>query len=80
MKNLLKNIGKKSKNALSIQLDTKTKNKVLNDYCHLIKINTKLILTENTKDVNNARKKNKALEFLEELGNPYRKIFCRDFS
>ncbi len=58
MKNLLKNIGKKSKNALSIQLDTKTKNKVLNDYCHLIKINTKLILTENTKDVNNARKKN----------------------
>ena len=58
MKNLLKNIGKKSKNALSIQLDTKTKNKVLNDYCHLIKINTKLILTENTKDVKNARKKN----------------------
>ena len=33
IKKTLTNIGKKSKNALSDQVDTKKKNKVLIDYC-----------------------------------------------
>ena len=57
MINLLKNIGKKSKKAFSIQLDTKKKNKVLKDYLILILKNKKLILNENLKDVKIASKK-----------------------
>ena len=57
MKTLLKNIGKKSKKAFSIQPDTKKKNKVLKDYLQLIKKNQKLILRENLKDIKNANKK-----------------------
>ncbi len=57
MNNLLKNIGKKSKKAFSIQLDTKKKNKVLKNYLHLILKNKKLILSENLKDIENANKK-----------------------
>jgi len=57
MKNLLRNIGKKSKKALSVQLNTKKKNKVLKDYFHLIIKNKKLILKENLKDIKNAYKK-----------------------
>ena len=57
MNNLLKNIGKKSKKAFSIQLDTKKKNKVLKNYLNLILKNKKLILSENLKDIENANKK-----------------------
>ena len=57
MINLLKNIGKKSKKAFSIQLDTKKKNKVLKDYLILISKNKKLILNENLKDIKIANKK-----------------------
>ena len=57
MNNLLKNIGKKSKKAFAIQLDTKKKNKVLKNYLHLILKNKKLILSENLKDIENANKK-----------------------
>ena len=49
---MLTSIGKKSKSALAHQLDTKKKNKVLIDYCTLIKKNQKLILIANKKDVN----------------------------
>ena len=35
MKNLLRNIGKKSKKALSVQLNTKKKNKVFKNYFNL---------------------------------------------
>ena len=49
---MLTSIGKKSKSALAHQLDTKKKNKVLIDYCSLIKKNQKLILIANKKDVN----------------------------
>ena len=56
MKNLLINIGKKSKKAFSIQLNTKKKNKILKDYSSLIKKNKNLILKENKKDLNNAYK------------------------
>ena len=56
MNSLLKNIGKKSRKAFSIQLDTKKKNQVLKDYYILITKNKKLILNENLKDINNAHK------------------------
>ena len=57
MKNLLVNIGKKSKKAFSNELDTKKKNKVLKDYYLLIQKNKKLILSENKKDIKNALQK-----------------------
>ena len=55
-KNLI-NIGKKSKKAFSSPINTKKKNKVLNDYCTLIKKNRKKIITQNKKDIFNAEKK-----------------------
>ena len=57
MKNLLINIGKKSKKAFSIQLSTQKKNKILKDYYLLIKKKKRIILNENRKDVKNAYKK-----------------------
>ena len=57
MKNLLINIGKKSKKAFTNKLSSKKKDKVLKDYCHLIDKNRKLIIKENKKDVKNAIKK-----------------------
>ena len=52
IKKMLISIGKKSKIALTHYVDTKKKNKVLKDYCTLIKKNQKLILHANKKDVN----------------------------
>ena len=57
MKNLLINIGKKSKKAFSNQINSKKKDKILKDYYLLIKKNRKLILNENKKDIKNALKK-----------------------
>ena len=57
MKNLLINIGKKSKKAFSNQINSKKKDKILKDYYRLIEKNKKLILHENKKDINNAIKK-----------------------
>jgi len=57
MNHLLKSMGKKSKNAFSIQLNTKKKNKVLKDYRLLILKYKKLILKENQKDIKNAYSK-----------------------
>jgi len=57
MKNLLINIGKKSKKAFSYQLNTKKKNKVLKNYYQLIEKNKKLIIKENKKDIKNANEK-----------------------
>ena len=54
MKNLLINIGKKSKKAFSYQLDTKKKNKILKNYYQLIQKNKKLIISENKKAIKNA--------------------------
>ena len=58
MKNLLLNIGKKSKKAFSNELSTKKKDKVLKDYYQLIEKNKRLILNENKKDIKNALQKN----------------------
>ena len=57
MKNLLINIGKKSKKAFSNQINSKKKDKILKDYYQLIEKNKKLILNENKKDIKNALKK-----------------------
>ena len=57
MKNLLINIGKKSKKAFFDQPSSNTKDKVLKNYFQLIEKNKNLILNENRKDVNKAYKK-----------------------
>ena len=56
-------IGVKARNALKIKIDTKIKNKVLNDYALLLDKEKKNILIQNKKDVNLA-KKNKIKETL----------------
>ena len=65
-KNLI-NIGKKSKKAFSSPISTKKKNKVLNDYCILIKKSRKKIITQNKKDIYNARKKGLKLNLIDRL-------------
>ena len=57
MKNLLINIGKKSKKAFSCKLNSKKKDKVLKNYYQLITKNKKLIIKENKKDIKIALKK-----------------------
>tara|TARA_Y100000996_G_scaffold328935_1_gene265049 strand:- start:329 stop:1579 length:1251 start_codon:yes stop_codon:yes gene_type:complete len=57
MKNLLINIGKKSKKAFSKQLNTKKKDKILKNYYQLIKKNKNQIIKENKKDIQNSYKK-----------------------
>ena len=57
MKNLLLNIGKKSKKAFILKINENKKNKVLKDYYQLIEKNKKLIIKENEKDIKNAYKK-----------------------
>ena len=54
MKNLLFKIGKKSKKAFSYKIDEKKKNKVLKDYCQLIKKNKNLIIKEKKKEIKTA--------------------------
>ena len=58
MKNLLLNIGKKSRKAFLNKLSAKKKDKVLKDYYQLIEKNKKSILNENKKDISNALRKN----------------------
>jgi len=57
MKDLLINIGIKSKKAFTKNVSSKKKDKVLKDYCHLINKNRKLIINQNKKDIKNAIKK-----------------------
>jgi len=56
MKNIIKNLGIRSKKAFAQQINTYKKNKVLKDYCNLIEKNKDLIIKENKKDVTNAIK------------------------
>ena len=67
IKKILTNIGKKSKSALAHQVDTKKKNKVLIDYCSLIKKNQKLIINANKKDVNRSINKGVKKNLIERL-------------
>ena len=57
MRQLLTKIGKKSKEAFAVQINSKKKDKVLKDYYNLIDRNRKLIINENKKDIKNAYKK-----------------------
>ena len=57
MKDLLINIGIKSKKAFTKNVSSKKKDKVLKDYCHLINKSRKLIINQNKKDIKNAYKK-----------------------
>ena len=57
MKKELINIGKKSKKTANLQINSKKKNKVLQDYCILIKKNKKMIINENKKDIYDAKKR-----------------------
>ena len=56
MRKILINIGTRSRKAFAQPINTKKKNKVLNDYLKLIKKNQSLILKENKKDVDCAIK------------------------
>ena len=67
MKNLLIQIGKKSKKAFSTQQKTKKKNKVLKDYLKLIKKNKSLIINANKKDIQHAKKKGMKDNFIRRL-------------
>ena len=67
MKKLLINIGKKSKKAFIQKLNSKKKDKILNDYYYLINKNRKLIIDENKKDIKNAIKKNIKKNLLQRL-------------
>ena len=57
MREMLINIGTKSRLAFDKQINTNKKNKVLNKYVKLIEKNKNLILRENKKDINQAVKK-----------------------
>ena len=57
MRQLLTKIGKKSKEAFAVQINSKKKDKVLKDYYNLIDRNRNLIINENKKDIKNAYKK-----------------------
>ena len=67
MKNLIINIGKKSKKVLKYQIDTKKKNKVLKEYCQLIKINKRNIIRQNQKDLINSKKRGLKTNQIERL-------------
>ena len=67
MKNLLLNIGKKSRKAFSISLNSKKKNKVLKDYLQLIEKNKKLIVKENKKNIEKAHKKKLKINLIKRL-------------
>ena len=75
MKNELINIGKKSKNAIDFKINSKKKNKVLKDYCNLIKKNKKLIINQNKKDVYDAKKKGLKENLIDRLILDEKKIF-----
>ena len=57
MKQYLNLLGKKSKKAFLNKINTKTKNKVLNNFASLINKKRKLIILQNKKDIKNATKK-----------------------
>ena len=67
IKKILTNIGKKSKSAFAHQVNTKKKNKVLIDYCLLIRKNQKLIISANKKDVNRSINKGVKKNLIERL-------------
>ena len=53
----LHELGKKSREAFSNNIDTKIKNKVLNNFIILINKRRSSIINQNKKDIKNAKKK-----------------------
>ena len=74
MKKTLFNIGQKSKLALQENISEKIKNKVLRDYCYLIKKNKSKILKSNDKDLNFAKSKKIKDNLIERLKINEKKI------
>ena len=74
MKKTLFNIGQKSKSALQENISEKIKNKVLKDYCYLIKKNESKILKSNYKDLNFAKSKKIKDNLIERLKINEKKI------
>ena len=74
MKKTLFNIGQKSKLALQENISEKIKNKVLKDYCYLIKKNKSKILKSNYKDLNFAKSKKIKDNLIERLKINEKKI------
>ncbi len=58
MKKYLQKLGKESKKATLKKIDTKTKNKVLLKFSHLLKKNSSKVLRQNKKDIKFAKLKN----------------------
>ncbi len=67
MKKNLNLIGKKSRKAFETKINEKKKNKVLNYYADLIRKNERLILFQNEKDVNYAKKNRIKLHLINRL-------------
>ena len=80
MKNKLIEIGKKSKKAFFSKPNSKKKNKVLKDYCDLIKKNKKIIIQQNNKDVKNAKKERLKTNFINRLILDEKKILSIIYS
>ena len=80
MKNKLIEIGKKSKKAFFSQPNSKKKNKVLKDYCDLIKKNKKIIIKQNNKDVQNAKRERLKKNFINRLILDEKKILSIIYS
>ncbi len=74
MKNLLINIGEKSKKAFTKKLSSKKKDKVLKDFHQLINKNRKLIINQNKKDIKNAHKKKISSNLIQRLTLDDKKI------
>ena len=75
MKKELIKIGNKSKKAFSFELNSKKKNKVLNDYCNLIEKNKRIIIYQNKKDVYQAQKEKLKKNLINRLILNEKKIF-----
>ena len=67
MNKILNKIGKKAKTAFKTKINSKLKNKVLEDYCKLIVINKLKIIKENKKDIKYARLKKLKDNFIKRL-------------
>ena len=74
MSKILIKIGIKSKNALKERLNSKIKNKVLEDYLKLIKQNKNKLIIENKKDIKAAERKKLKENFIKRLSLNYQKI------
>jgi len=67
MRNILTNIGAKSKKAFNHKLSSKKKDKILKDYYQLIDKNRNLIINQNKKDIEQAKKRKIKINLIERL-------------